>query len=73
MDINKRLTTYQGKIKSEDIESTKQKITFIYSTKLVSKSSVLSCSSSSVPSSSTENLPFHLSNSNAAASSSLAF
>jgi len=49
------------------------RITFIYSTKLASKSSALSCTSSRVPSSSTENSPFHFSNSNAAASSSLAF
>lgn len=57
----------------KNVENTWQRITCIYSTKLASKSSVPSCTSSRVPSSSTENSPFHFSNSNAAASSSLAF
>lgn len=50
------------------------KATFMYSTKLESRSWFPSCTSFSVePSASTENSPFHFSNSNAAASSSLAF
>ena len=46
--------------------------TFMYSTNSESKSWFPPCTSSVVPSASTENSPFHLSNSNAAASSSLA-